>query len=329
MLYIPTKEELQKYIDSGKSQYEIKDIFKVSQSAVSNWYKKYNLKSKVKTGGAFNVKDLTGKIFGNLTVLSYYNTDSHGKNYLCRCKCGNEKIYRGSTLTSGAVIGCGCYVGKSNIGLTHDEEAMSHIGEKYGKLIIIDISKTNHQYNMVCKCECGNIKTIKLYDLSCGKTVSCGCYQKEQASKTGSTIGLNNYKNGYHWYFIQNNERVSCRSGYEVIYANYLMQNNIKFKYEPKCFVLANKRRYTPDFYLTDTDEWIEIKGTFKVNNSRQKDNIKIFKQTHKHKILFWEDIVSECNLRYKTYNTFLNHADIENMSKEDYLAKQCYFKYG
>ena len=82
------------------------------------------------------------------------------------------------------------------------------------------------------------IKRIKYYDIKSGKVVSCGCYQKEQASKTGSTTGLNNYKNNYCWYFIKNGEKIMCRSGYEVIYANYLIQNNINFQYEPKCFKL-------------------------------------------------------------------------------------------
>ena len=43
----------------------------------------------------------------------------------------------------------------------------------------------------------------------------------------------------------------------------------------------------TPDFYLSKTDEWVEIKGSFKVGNSHQKDNINIFKTNHNHKILF------------------------------------------
>ena len=325
---IPLKEEIEKYIEDGLSQYQIKDIYKVSQSAVSFWFKKYNLKSKVKTGGAYNVKDLVGQEFGDLTVLSYAFTDSHGKNYLCKCKCGKEKIYRGSTLTSGMVTGCGCNVGKGNIGLVHKEFAQSHIGEKHGKLKIIDIEKNKNQYEMVCKCDCGNIKRIKYYDIKSGKVVSCGCYQKEQASKTGSTTGLNNYKNNYSWYFVKNGEKIMCRSGYEVIYANYLIQNNINFQYEPKCFKLDNGKRYTPDFYLVDTDEWIEIKGSFRIGNKEsQKEKIDIFSQTHNHMIMYWSNIVSTCNIPYKAYATYFRQADKLNIKIEDYLAEMIYIK--
>lgn len=47
---------------------------------------------------------LDGKTFGNLTVLKYV---SEGK-WLCRCVCGNEKLYRGYSLNDGSTKSCGC-----------------------------------------------------------------------------------------------------------------------------------------------------------------------------------------------------------------------------
>ena len=326
---IPDKEILQNYINDNIPQWKIGEYFGVNQATVSNWFKKYGLKSKIKTGGAHNIKDLTGKRFGKLQVMSYINTDSHGKNYLCKCDCGNEKIFRGSTLTSGKIIGCGCSIGKPNANKKHEEFSKSKIGEKYNKLTIIGYKENEYKgqngYLMICKCDCGNI-TYQVYaDLKSGKVKSCGCYAKEIASINGSTIGMNNYINDYEWYFIKNNRKVKCRSGYEVIYANWLMKNDIDFEYEPKCFVLDNDKRYTPDFYLSKTDEWVEIKGSFKAGNSHQKDNINIFKINHNHKILFWDDIVCICNLPYKSYSTYFRHADKNHISREDYLAKSLY----
>lgn len=66
---------------------------------VSIWFKKYNLKSNIKTGGAMNVKDLVGQKFGKLTVIKLDHVGKHGKEYLCEWDCSSEKIYRGSTLT--------------------------------------------------------------------------------------------------------------------------------------------------------------------------------------------------------------------------------------
>lgn len=271
-------------------------------------------------------EDLIGHRYGKIVVVSYYDTTNYGKRFLCQCDCGNEIIRQGTLINTNRVHSCGCQRGTWNRGKTREEIAKSHIGEKYNRLTIINYKENTYKnqrgYVMVCKCDCGEITKQIYSDLVNGKVKSCGCLQKELASNTGSIIGLNNCINNYHWYFIKDGKHINCRSGYEVIYANYLMKNNISFEYEPKCFVLDKGKRYTPDFYLKDINEWIEIKGTFKVNNSRQKDNIKIFKQTHKHKILFWEDIVKECSLPYKTYNTFLNHADRKGISREDYLAK-------
>ena len=54
-----------------------------------------------------NKEDLTGQKFGKLTVLNFAYTKKH-KYYNCKCECGNEKITRGSQLTSGKTISCGC-----------------------------------------------------------------------------------------------------------------------------------------------------------------------------------------------------------------------------
>ena len=202
------------------------------------------------------------------------------------------------------------------------------IGCRYGKIVIESYFDTDkYGKRFLCQCDCGNTTKQQYADLKSGKVKSCGCNQKEQASKTGSTIGLNNFKNNYNWYFIKNEEKVHCRSGYEVIYANYLINNNINFEYEPKCFVLNKKSRYTPDFYLIDTDEWIEIKGSFKSNNQElQKEKIQVFKQTHKHKTIYWNDIVSICNLPYKAYKTYFRHADKNKIRIEDYLANSSFY---
>ncbi len=56
-----------------------------------------------------NFKDLTGKKFGRLLVISYA-----GKNYEkrsvwnCTCNCGNKRIVRTSCLTNGHTESCGC-----------------------------------------------------------------------------------------------------------------------------------------------------------------------------------------------------------------------------
>lgn len=51
-----------------------------------------------------------GTRFGNLIALgfSHYDPDSHDAWYLFVCDCGNQKAIKGSSVTGGAVVSCGC-----------------------------------------------------------------------------------------------------------------------------------------------------------------------------------------------------------------------------
>lgn len=57
----------------------------------------------------------------------------------------------------------------------------SYVGEKYGKLTIIEINHikkpTYYSTEAVCLCDCGNITTVELGNLRTGKTTSCGCWK--------------------------------------------------------------------------------------------------------------------------------------------------------
>lgn len=60
----------------------------------------------------WQVKDLTGMRFGKLLVLRQSDSGCRdGEMYwLCRCDCGNEKDIRGTHLTAGDTLSCGCYM---------------------------------------------------------------------------------------------------------------------------------------------------------------------------------------------------------------------------
>jgi hypothetical protein len=53
--------------------------------------------------------DLTGRIFGRLTVVERGPNRSGTSAWRCRCSCGIEKIVRGIYLTTGEITSCGCY----------------------------------------------------------------------------------------------------------------------------------------------------------------------------------------------------------------------------
>ncbi len=80
------------------------------------------------------------------------------------------------------------------------------------------------------------------------------------------------------WYFCPDGIVVSMRSNWEVAYAEWLNLYGIKWEYEPKTFLLQDGSAYTPDFYLVETDEYIEVKGWFR---DEHKTRIEKFRQTY------------------------------------------------
>lgn len=63
--------------------------------------------------------------------------------------------------------------------------------KKYGKLKIIEEADVRNGRRMfVCKCDCGDYKTIPLYSLRCGDSKSCGCLQKEVTIKRSTKHGF-------------------------------------------------------------------------------------------------------------------------------------------
>jgi hypothetical protein len=53
-------------------------------------------------------ENLTGQIFGRLTVKEYAGKNINHREWLCRCECGVTKVIRGASLKTGATKSCGC-----------------------------------------------------------------------------------------------------------------------------------------------------------------------------------------------------------------------------
>lgn len=54
--------------------------------------------------------DLTGKVFTWLIVIEFEGrSEKYHAKWLCRCKCGKEKVVYALSLKSGATKSCGCY----------------------------------------------------------------------------------------------------------------------------------------------------------------------------------------------------------------------------
>lgn len=54
--------------------------------------------------------------------------------------------------------------------------------QKFGRLTVLERDYSKKRTSWICKCDCGNIKTVSSSNLKQGHTQSCGCLQKERVS---------------------------------------------------------------------------------------------------------------------------------------------------
>lgn len=93
------------------------------------------------------------------------------------------------------------------------------LGERFGRLtVIVDggVSK-NHETLAVCKCDCGNEKTISYSKLLSGQTRSCKCIQGELRRKMHTVHG----GHGTKLYRVWTNMRIRCLSKKHLNYKHY------------------------------------------------------------------------------------------------------------
>lgn len=95
--------------------------------------------------------------------------------------------------------------------------------QKFGKLTVIglyEIRQYKSPRNMqtkpywVCECECGEIKVVRGEHLSSGRTKSCGCAAKNNASKHGHASRMSNSPEYRAWVFMNN--RVNSREPHKL-----------------------------------------------------------------------------------------------------------------
>ena len=213
---------------------------------------RYSLLHGVSTScGCARMPITEGQRFGHLVALRWDHKDSKtGAYWLCRCDCGKEVVKRGSDLMRSATS-CGCE--------QYSRRRVEDIGVRYGRLVVVNF----HGMYRDCVCDCGNTITVPRSSLASGATQSCGCLRKELVSGLGATVGIKNSKcsSRYDWHVKVHGKRIAMRSSYEVIFAKYLLKHRIRFEYEPQRIQLAPDTIYIPDFYLPDTDTWVEVKG--------------------------------------------------------------------
>lgn len=130
------------------------------------------------------IKLSEGDKYGLWTVIKEVGRDKFNRRQvLCKCSCEKQtiravEIYR---LIKGKSKSCGC-LRKINRIKAYDKKSNSIIGQKFGRVTIIEkIGKDKWGsliYSGECDCD-GDIKNYNIASLRSGKTQSCGCYKRE------------------------------------------------------------------------------------------------------------------------------------------------------
>jgi len=240
--------------------------------------------------------DLTGKMFGRLTVIEFSGVEKCGNaRWLCRCSCGAKKVVDGSTLRRGLTKSCGC---------ARKEAKVDFTGMTFGHLTVLRRQPGSHRRKAewICRCICGRETMVSSGDLSSYHTRSCGqCGAMSLLDDlTGRTFGnvtvikraSSSNPDITRWLYrcVCGRERetyrqsliggstTSCgcvrrfdwrgilyRSRMQVFTAMALDVLGEMFEYEAHTFQIPVEdklKKYTPDFHLIDSDLWLEVKGT-------------------------------------------------------------------
>lgn len=162
-------------------------------------------------------------------------------------------------------------------------EKTNLIGQKFGRLHVLSLSRTDKHRNKhwLCQCDCGNTNEVSTASLRKG-TKSCGCLQREVARDTQFKHGMEQSPE----YSVWLNMRRRCNDESNISYNNYggrgitvckRWQNSFSNFYDdmgprPEGMTLNRKRNngnYTPS-----NCEWATDKQ--QANNKRNNITVKL-----------------------------------------------------
>ena len=157
--------------------------------------------------------DILGEKFGRLTAIEYVGS-SYWK---CRCDCGNETTTTYNKLKTGHTKSCGCLLHEGG------KEVRDLTGQRFGRLVAIkENGRTKQGQAMwLCRCDCGNVKSIASSSLVGGLTKSCGCYNSEMRVKRNLKHGFSYRNRKIRLYEVWCNMLQRCSNPNNEMYKNY------------------------------------------------------------------------------------------------------------
>lgn len=230
-------------------------------------------------------KNLIGQKFGKLTIIDFTTVERNRQKCVCKCECGNTTLVYLKDLENGLRKSCGCL--KTNA----LEKYKYLIGQKINNWTVLELKHTGKICKATCKCECGTIKDINVYNLINNTSKDCGCGRKKMLSEslTKDLIGQRfgklvvieklNKSNKFNRVLYKckcdcGNEIIvpssslttghtnscGCLLSYYNMYIDVLL-DKMKIKHEAENVVNIKEHNLRFDFYLPDYNLMIEYDG--------------------------------------------------------------------
>lgn len=159
--------------------------------------------------------DLTGQVFGRLTVL--YQSDIAGKKikWHCLCACGNTSDVDGYKLRIGETQSCGCLSRE----LISKRQLINLAGKRFARLVVLKRVGNGSlgEPQWLCQCDCGNTTVVRGVQLRKAHTRSCGCLALEVLQERSTTHG----KSHTPTYAIHQAIKARCSDPKNKYWANY------------------------------------------------------------------------------------------------------------
>jgi hypothetical protein len=180
-----------------------------------------------KTCGCNKSNDLIGQKFGQLIVINKVDD-----MWNCLCDCGNFKIATSHGLKRLLTIHCGCnpkYSTNSN----------NLLGLKFNRLLVIEKRTERNKdrsLSWICKCDCGNIKSIDGRSLMSKRTQSCGCLHIE---KLKANCGINHHCWNKELSDVERELRIDRREDGSIIRWRNMIFNRDMYK----CKICCSKKK--------------------------------------------------------------------------------------
>ncbi|NQN32847.1 AP2 domain-containing protein [Streptococcus suis] len=130
--------------------------------------------------------DLTGQVFGRLTVLGDVGKRTKNKGILwhCMCECGQITFVKGANLKNGDTRSCGC-LNREARSKRRTKDLSGYENENF--IVLKKGGSRNSRVDWLCRCKHCN-GTTELNSNEIEATKSCGCLKKGASKEYMASI---------------------------------------------------------------------------------------------------------------------------------------------